>query len=83
MKGIQFIVDDQGEKTAVVIDLKQWGQLWDQFYQMLLTHSPNNEEWLQASSVQEKLDQALEWNAKHPPQISDLEALERELKGDE
>ena len=81
MKGIQFIVDDQGEKTAVVIDLKQWGQRWEQFYQMLLTHFPNQEEWLQASSMQEKLDQALEWNANHPPKISDLDALESELKG--
>ncbi len=83
MKGIQFIVDDQGEKTAVVIDLKQWGQLWEQFYQILLSHFPNNEEWLQASLVQEKLDKALEWNVNHPPQISDLDALESELKGDE
>jgi hypothetical protein len=25
MQGIQYIIDDQGEKTAVVINLEQWG----------------------------------------------------------
>lgn len=80
MKGIQFVIDDTGEKTAVVIDLKQWGQIWDEFYKILLSHSPNNEDWLHESSLQEKLEQALEWNANHPPKISDLEALETELE---
>ncbi len=26
MKGIQYLVDDTGKKTAVVIDLQQWGE---------------------------------------------------------
>ncbi|WP_013325066.1 hypothetical protein [Gloeothece verrucosa] len=80
MKGIQFVIDDQGQKTAVVIDLKQWGKVWEEFYQILLTHISNNEEWLHQSPLQEKLDQALEWNANHPPQVSDLAALEIQLK---
>jgi hypothetical protein len=29
--------------------------------------------------MEEKLDQALEWNCNHQPQISDLEALETQL----
>ena len=40
MKGIQFIVDDQGRKTAVVIDLKQWGKEWETFYQTLSEDVP-------------------------------------------
>ena len=32
MKGIQYVVDDSGEKTAVVIDLREYGELWEDFY---------------------------------------------------
>ncbi|WOB66361.1 hypothetical protein PJW00_11880 [Microcystis aeruginosa LE3] len=49
MKGIQYIVDETGEKTAVVIDLKEWGQLWNEFYQNLLDRSPVNEDWINRS----------------------------------
>jgi len=31
MKGIQFVTDDQGQKTAVFIDLKKYGELWEIF----------------------------------------------------
>ncbi|MFQ6032483.1 MAG: hypothetical protein ACE5K2_06135 [Candidatus Zixiibacteriota bacterium] len=36
MKGVQFVVDDSGRKTAVVIDLKKYGQFWEDFYDHLL-----------------------------------------------
>ena len=32
VKGVQFVVDDQGEKTAVVIDLRKHRGLWEDFY---------------------------------------------------
>jgi hypothetical protein len=32
MKGIQFLFDDAGEKTAVLIDLKKNSELWEDFY---------------------------------------------------
>ena len=31
MKGIQFVMDDEGRKTAVLIDLKRHGELWEDF----------------------------------------------------
>ncbi len=31
MKGVQFVVNAQGEKTAVVIDLKKNSELWEDF----------------------------------------------------
>ncbi|MGK7882678.1 MAG: hypothetical protein AB4060_21645 [Crocosphaera sp.] len=79
MKGIQFIVDDQGQKTAVVIDLKQWGKEWETFYQTLCEDVPKNESWLHQSPWVEKLDQALEWNLNHPPQTSNLDELETKV----
>ena len=39
MKGIQFVVDDAGEKTAVVIDLKRNAQIWEDFYDVAVAHA--------------------------------------------
>ena len=83
MQGIQYIIDDQGEKKAVVIDLEQWGQEWNAFYHLLLAQSDSHEDWLQQPLFLEKLDQALEWNRHHPPQTSDLDFLETQLQNNE
>ena len=32
MKGIHFVVDDTGKKKAVLIDLEEWGEEWEDFY---------------------------------------------------
>ena len=32
VKGVQFVVDNSGRKTAVQIDLKKQGRLWEDFY---------------------------------------------------
>jgi PHD/YefM family antitoxin component YafN of YafNO toxin-antitoxin module len=36
MKGIQFVTDERGQKTAVLIDLKTYGELWEDFYDSLI-----------------------------------------------
>jgi hypothetical protein len=43
MKGIKFIVDDKGKKTAVLIDLKEHGDLWEDFYDKLIARSRDDE----------------------------------------
>ena len=35
VKGVQFIVDDQGQKKAVLIDLRKHGEVWEDFYDSL------------------------------------------------
>jgi hypothetical protein len=32
MKGVQFVINERGEKTAVVIDLKKHSDVWEDFY---------------------------------------------------
>lgn len=32
MEGIQFVTDDKGEKVAVQIDLRKYGDLWEDVY---------------------------------------------------
>jgi PHD/YefM family antitoxin component YafN of YafNO toxin-antitoxin module len=39
MKGVQFVVDDVGKKTAVIISLEEWGELWEDFYDILVSES--------------------------------------------
>ena len=60
MKGIQYIVDDKGEKTAVVIDLKQWGNIWEKFYSFFANNL--------FSDVEEKLETFLPLNSNNSPQ---------------
>ena len=55
MKGIQFVVDDQGEKTAVLIDLQEYGELWEDFYDCLLARARINEPRESLAEVREKL----------------------------
>ncbi len=40
MEGIQYQIDDQGQKRAVVIDLDRYGALWEDFYDALLAEQP-------------------------------------------
>lgn len=44
MKGIQFLLNDSGEKTSVLIDLEQWGDLWEDFYDVMVSQSRQNED---------------------------------------
>ena len=43
MKGIQFVVDDTGKKKAVLIDLEEWGELWEDIYDTLVSESRRGE----------------------------------------
>lgn len=39
MSGITFMVNDRGEPTAAVIDLRRHGKLWEDFYDVALAKS--------------------------------------------
>ena len=43
IKGIQYLVDDSGERQAVLIDLKEHGELWEDIYDALLVEQRANE----------------------------------------
>ena len=57
MKGIQFVVDDQGEKTAVLINLQEHGELWEDFYDCLLARARADEPRESLTEVREQLRQ--------------------------
>ena len=43
VEGVQFIVDDAGKKTAVIISLEKWGKLWEDIYDILVSESRRDE----------------------------------------
>lgn len=57
MKGIQYLVDDRGDKTAVLIDLKKYGELWEDFYDSLLARDRADEPRYSLDEVRESLQQ--------------------------
>jgi len=55
MKGVQFLVDDQGDKTGVLIDLKKNAELWEDFYDRALAESRANEPRETLDSVKKRI----------------------------
>jgi hypothetical protein len=43
MEGIQYVTDDKGQKTAVMIDLRKYGEVWEDFYDILTARARTNE----------------------------------------
>ena len=44
MKGVSYITNEKGKKSAVVIDLKQNGSLWEEFYDRWLVENRKTDE---------------------------------------
>ncbi|MBL4664751.1 MAG: hypothetical protein JKY23_02150 [Nitrospinaceae bacterium] len=55
MEGIQYIIDDKGQKKAVIIDLKQHGQLWEDLEDNLIADQRANEPRETLEAVRKKL----------------------------
>jgi hypothetical protein len=36
VRGVQFVTDTEGRKVAVLLDLKEWGELWEDIYDNML-----------------------------------------------
>jgi hypothetical protein len=51
MNGIQFITDEQGRRTAAVIDLKKHRALWEDLQDVLVSRSRRNEKHVPLEKV--------------------------------
>ena len=43
MSGINYVLDEKGKRIAVQIDLKKYGDLWEDFYDFLIAEKRKNE----------------------------------------
>ena len=55
MTGINFVINEKGKKSAVVIDLKKHGKLWEDFYDALKVRQRKNEPRETFQMVKDKL----------------------------
>ena len=55
LRGIQFVTNSAGEKTAVMLDLKIYGELWEDIYDVLLAKERENEPRESLEDVKELL----------------------------
>ena len=55
MEGIQYIVSDTGDRTGVLIDLKMYKSIWEDFYDILIAKSRENEPRVSMQTVRENL----------------------------
>ena len=58
MRDIQFVVDENGSKTAVIIDLNRCADVWEDFYDTLIAHQRTNEPRESLHSVKKRLRRA-------------------------
>lgn len=43
MKGIRYVVDEAGNRSAVLIDLRSHGELWEDFLDILIAQGRSEE----------------------------------------
>jgi hypothetical protein len=61
MQGVQYVTDEKGEKTAVLIDLKENADLWEDFYDLAITRKRKAEPRESLESVKKRIIR----NGKH------------------
>ena len=55
---IQFVVDDKGARTAVIIDLTKCADIWEDFHDTLIAHRRVGEPRETLDSVKKRLRRA-------------------------
>ena len=43
MQGIKYVTNEDGKRVAVQIDLKKYGEIWEDFYDVLTAKNRRNE----------------------------------------
>ncbi|HEX8177272.1 MAG TPA: hypothetical protein VF543_19445 [Pyrinomonadaceae bacterium] len=55
IKGVRYLIDDQGNPVAVQLDLKQWGELWEDMQDIMLARERADEPRESWAVVKEQL----------------------------
>ena len=43
LKGVRFVTDTEGNKVAVMLELAEWGELWEDIYDNIIANQRANE----------------------------------------
>jgi hypothetical protein len=63
MEGIQFVTNDKGKKVAVMIDLRKYGDVWEDMYDSLIARARAGEPRESLDSVKKRLRKQGKLNA--------------------
>jgi PHD/YefM family antitoxin component YafN of YafNO toxin-antitoxin module len=55
VKGVQFVTDTEGRKVAVLLDLEEWGELWEDIYDNMLARERADEPSTSLEEFEEEL----------------------------
>lgn len=55
MDGINYIVSENGDRTAVLIDLKKYNNIWEDFYDVLIAKNREKEPRKSLQEVKSRL----------------------------
>jgi len=55
MKGVQFVIDERGQKTAVAIDLRRHASVWEDFVDVTVAKSRQHEPRESLAAVKRRL----------------------------
>jgi hypothetical protein len=55
MTGIQYVTDEHGNPTAVMLDLQKWGELWEDIYDGIVAEQRADEPLIPWEEVKRQL----------------------------
>ena len=55
IKGVQFVTDSLGHKVAVLLDLHEWGELWEDIYDSMIAKERVDEPLMKLGDFEEEL----------------------------
>ncbi|CAN2039571.1 Prevent-host-death protein [Candidatus Magnetomoraceae bacterium gMMP-15] len=56
LKGIQYLINEFGKRTAVVIDLEEWGEIWEDFYDVMVAELRKDESTVSWETLKTELN---------------------------
>jgi len=56
LKGVRYLVDESGKPTAVVIDLEEWGEIWEDLHDVLVSESRKGEDTVPWEALKAELE---------------------------
>ena len=55
IKGVQFVVDSAGHRVAVLLDLQEWGELWEDIYDNMIAKERAHEPSMKLEDFEDEL----------------------------
>jgi hypothetical protein len=55
IKGVRFVTDTKGHKVAVMLDLAEWGELWEDIYDNMIAEQRAGEPGMTLENFENEL----------------------------